>query len=199
MAFGLGRGLSTPLMVINFILYLIAAALAGWALNRNIDSASGTAGYVGNTLKRAISWLVLFWQLKFVSESAPNLSVLSTSFRGGTVQSVKVGRVCVVKQESCIERLLLFVAAGNGVTQWFLPIALIASVVGLASVLTGVHHVRVYRNDSLAAAHAASLIAWLLTLLAMGWGSLLCSCTLMCICHNLSCKFGTETSELLRP
>ncbi len=199
MAFGLGRGLSTPLMVINFILYLIAAALAGWALNRNIDSASGTAGYVGNTLKRAISWLVLFWQLKFVSESAPNLSVLSTSFRGGTVQSVKVGRVCVVKQESCIERLLLFVAAGNGVTQWFLPIALIASVVGLASVLTGVHHVRVYRNDSLAAAHAASLIAWLLTLLAMGWGSLLCSCTLMCICHNLSCKFGTETSELMRP
>jgi hypothetical protein len=42
-------------MVINFILYLIAAALAGWALNRNIDSAYGTAGYVGNTLKRAIS------------------------------------------------------------------------------------------------------------------------------------------------
>ncbi|KAH9550666.1 hypothetical protein CY35_10G083300 [Sphagnum magellanicum] len=103
MAFGLGRGLSTPLMVINFILYLISAALAGWALNRNIDSTYGTAGYVG-----------------------------------------------------------------NGVTQWFLPLALIASVVGLASVLTGVHHVRVYRNDSLAAAHAASLIAWLLTLLAMG-------------------------------
>ncbi len=76
--------------------------------------------------------------------------------------------MCVGKQESCIERLLLFVAAGNGVTQWFLPLALIASVVGLASVLTGVHHVRVYRNDSLAAAHAASLIAWLLTLLAMG-------------------------------
>jgi len=106
--------------------------------------------------------------LKFVSESAPNRSVVSTSFRAGTVQSVKVGRVCVLKQESCIERLLLFVAAGNGVTQWFLPLALIASVVGLASVLTGVHHVRVYRNDSLAAAHAASLIAWLLTLLAMG-------------------------------
>ncbi len=31
--------------------------------------------------------------LNFVSESAPNLSVLSTSFRGGTVESVKVGRV----------------------------------------------------------------------------------------------------------
>ncbi len=64
--------------------------------------------------------------------------------------------------------MCVFVAAGNAATQWFLPLALIASVVGLASVLTGVHHVRVYRTDSLSAAHAASLIAWLLTLLAMG-------------------------------
>ncbi|KAH8938962.1 hypothetical protein BDL97_15G011400 [Sphagnum fallax] len=103
MAFGIGRGLTTPLLVINFILYLIAAALAGWALNRDIDSSNGTAYSVG-----------------------------------------------------------------NAATQWFLPLALIASVVGLASVLTGVHHVRVYRTDSLSAAHAASLIAWLLTLLAMG-------------------------------
>ncbi|KAH9538536.1 hypothetical protein CY35_15G011500 [Sphagnum magellanicum] len=103
MAFGIGRGLSTPLLVINFILYLVAACLAGWALNRDIDSNVGTAYYVG-----------------------------------------------------------------NAATQWFLPIALIASVVGLASVLTGVHHVRVYRADSLPAAHAASLIAWLLTLLALG-------------------------------
>ncbi|CAM6039166.1 unnamed protein product [Sphagnum compactum] len=99
MAFGLGRGLSTPLMVINFILYLIAAALAGWALNRNINASVGT---------------------------------------------------------------------GNVATPWFLPVALIASVVGLASVLTGTHHLRVWRNDSLAAASAASLIAWMLTLLAMG-------------------------------
>jgi hypothetical protein len=102
MAFGLGRGLSTPLIVINFILYLIAAALAGWAFNRSIS---------------------------------PRL------FEG---------------------------PVGNAVTPWFLPIALIASVVGLASVLTGTHHLRVWRNDSLAAASAASLIAWMLTLLAMG-------------------------------
>jgi hypothetical protein len=51
MAFGLGRGLSTPLMVINFILYLIAAALAGWALNRNINASVGTGeGPVGTFL-----------------------------------------------------------------------------------------------------------------------------------------------------
>jgi uncharacterized membrane protein len=58
--------------------------------------------------------------------------------------------------------------AGNAATLWFLPMALTASVVGLASVLTGTHHLRVWRNDSLAAASAASLIAWMLTLLAMG-------------------------------
>jgi hypothetical protein len=104
MAFGLGRGLSTPLVVINFILYLIAAALAGWALNRTMNASVGIAE--------------------------------------GPV--------------------------GNAATPWFLPVALIASVVGLASVLTGTHHLRVWRNDSLAAASAASLIAWLLTLLAMG-------------------------------
>ncbi len=37
MAFGVGRALTTPLAVINFILYLIAACLAGWALNKYID------------------------------------------------------------------------------------------------------------------------------------------------------------------
>ncbi|CAK9251484.1 unnamed protein product [Sphagnum jensenii] len=98
MAFGVGRALTTPLAVINFILYLIAAALAGWALNKYIDGSG----------------------------------------------------------------------VGNAATQWFLPIALIASVVGLASILAGTHHLRVYRTDSLSAAHAAALIAWLLTLLAMG-------------------------------
>ncbi|KAH9567859.1 hypothetical protein CY35_03G047800 [Sphagnum magellanicum] len=98
MAFGVGRALTTPLAVINFILYLIAAILAGWALNKYIDDGS----------------------------------------------------------------------YGNAATRWFLPIALIASVVGLASILAGTHHLRVYRTDSLSAAHAAALIAWLLTLLAMG-------------------------------
>ena len=50
MAFGIGRGLATPLLVINFILYLIAACLAGWALNRNFDAARGTGeGGVGTS------------------------------------------------------------------------------------------------------------------------------------------------------
>lgn len=102
---GLGRGLATPLLVINFVLYLIAAILAGWALNRNFDAQRGTG-------------------------------------EG---------------------------AVGNNVTQnFFLPITLIACMVGLASILAGVHHMRLFRSESLAAAAATSLIAWLLVLLAMG-------------------------------
>ncbi|KAH8948415.1 hypothetical protein BDL97_11G092700 [Sphagnum fallax] len=102
----IGLGLSAPLLVINFILYLISAALAGWVLNKNIDSTSGSGVHIG-----------------------------------------------------------------NAATDWFIPIALVASVVGLASTLAGVHHLRVWRTDSLAAAAATSLIAWLLTLLALGLAS----------------------------
>lgn len=102
---GLGRGLATPLLVINFCLYLIAACFAGWALNRNFDAGINRGeGAVGNTVTQS----------------------------------------------------------------FFLPITLIACMVGLASVLAGIHHMRLFRSDSLAAAAASSLIAWLLVLLAMG-------------------------------
>ena len=60
--------------------------------------------------------------------------------------------------------------AGNNVTQgFFLPITLIACMVGLAcTCLAGAHHMRLFRIESLAAAAATSLIAWLLVLLAVG-------------------------------
>jgi len=105
MAFGIGRGLTAPLMVINFCLYFIAACLAGSILNRNLDANAGQNS---------------------------NLPI------------------------------------GNVVTPVFIPIVLIACMAGLASVFAGAHHVRVWRTESLAAAAATSLIAWLLTLLAMG-------------------------------
>jgi hypothetical protein len=59
-------------------------------------------------------------------------------------------------------------ATGNAVTSTFLMIALIASVVGMAASLAGAHHLRLWRTETLAAAAATALIAWLLTLLAMG-------------------------------
>ena len=61
-----------------------------------------------------------------------------------------------------------YVVAGNIVTPTFLPLALIACMVGLASVFAGTNHLRVWRGDSLSSAASTSLIAWLLTLLAMG-------------------------------
>ncbi|KAG0622964.1 hypothetical protein M758_3G137400 [Ceratodon purpureus] len=103
MAFGIGRGISTPLLALNFSMYVITASIAGWALNKNIDSSAGAGGYVG-----------------------------------------------------------------NAATFYFLPMVLIASVVGLASTLAGIHHLRVWRTESLAAAASAALIAWTLTLLAFG-------------------------------
>jgi hypothetical protein len=60
------------------------------------------------------------------------------------------------------------VFSGNSATQIFLIFVLIASMVGIASTLAGTHHLRIWRTESLAAAAAAALIAWLLTLLAMG-------------------------------
>jgi hypothetical protein len=52
MAFGIGRAMITPLMVINFILYFISACLAGSILNRNFDGRT-----VGES---ATSWWILF-------------------------------------------------------------------------------------------------------------------------------------------
>jgi hypothetical protein len=60
------------------------------------------------------------------------------------------------------------VVAGNVATVFFIPIALITCMVGIASTLAGTHHARIWRTESLAAAAATSLIAWLLTLLSMG-------------------------------
>jgi hypothetical protein len=99
MAFGVSKGMVAPLLVINFCLYLISAAIAGSLLNKGFDHS------------------------------------------------------------------FLF---GNSATQIFLIFVLVASMVGIASTLAGAHHIRIWRTESLAAAAAAALIAWTLTLLAMG-------------------------------
>lgn len=57
---------------------------------------------------------------------------------------------------------------GKMVALYFLPIVLVASVVGIASICVGMYHLRVWRTDSLAAAVSAALIAWLLSFLAAG-------------------------------
>ncbi|KAJ4841901.1 Membrane protein pm19l [Turnera subulata] len=58
---------------------------------------------------------------------------------------------------------------GNGATGFFLTFAILASVVGIVAKLAGSSHIRAWRNDSLAAAGSASLIAWAITALAFGF------------------------------
>ncbi|CAN0910935.1 Membrane protein PM19L [Linum grandiflorum] len=63
----------------------------------------------------------------------------------------------------------IFFPIGNAATGFFVTFALIAGVVGAASSISGVSHVRAWNSDSLQAAAAAGTIAWTLTLLAMGF------------------------------
>ncbi|KAH7441038.1 hypothetical protein KP509_03G022600 [Ceratopteris richardii] len=58
--------------------------------------------------------------------------------------------------------------ASDGAYNVFLELALIAGVVGVASILSGVVHLKAWKADTGAAAASSALIAWLLTLLAFG-------------------------------
>ncbi|KAH7293433.1 hypothetical protein KP509_28G025700 [Ceratopteris richardii] len=60
------------------------------------------------------------------------------------------------------------IAGANSATFPFVLLSLIAGVVGVASSLTGIHHMKAWRTDSGSSAAASALIAWLLTLLAFG-------------------------------
>jgi hypothetical protein len=58
---------------------------------------------------------------------------------------------------------------GNEATGFMVIFSLIAAVVGAASCLSGLHHLRVWTAHSLASSTASSMTAWALTLLAMGY------------------------------
>lgn len=62
----------------------------------------------------------------------------------------------------------IYFPMGNSATGFFVVFALIAGVVGIASLLSGLNHIRQWNIDSLPAATSAAAIAWSLTLLAMG-------------------------------
>lgn len=62
----------------------------------------------------------------------------------------------------------IYFPMGNAATGFFVTFALIAGVVGVASVIVGVNHIRYWNADSLPSAASAAAIAWTLTLLAMG-------------------------------
>ncbi|OIT29981.1 PREDICTED: uncharacterized protein LOC109210621 [Nicotiana attenuata] len=57
---------------------------------------------------------------------------------------------------------------GNGATMFFLVFAILAAVLGIISKFMGGNHLRVWRNDSLAAAGSSAIVAWAVTALAVG-------------------------------
>ncbi|XP_057949008.1 membrane protein PM19L-like [Malania oleifera] len=63
----------------------------------------------------------------------------------------------------------IYFPMGNAATGFFVMFALIAGVVGAASALSGINHLRSWTIDSLPGAASAAVIAWALTLLAMGF------------------------------
>ncbi|OIT02337.1 PREDICTED: uncharacterized protein LOC109228285 [Nicotiana attenuata] len=63
----------------------------------------------------------------------------------------------------------IYFPMGNAATGFFVVFALIAGVVGVASILSGFNHIRYWNIDSLQAAASAATIAWSLTLLATGF------------------------------
>ncbi|XP_078174961.1 membrane protein PM19L-like [Carex rostrata] len=62
----------------------------------------------------------------------------------------------------------IFFPIGNFATGFFVVFAVIAGVVGAASAISGFNHMRFWNYDSLQPAATTGLIAWFLTLLAMG-------------------------------
>ncbi|KAD3068857.1 hypothetical protein E3N88_36737 [Mikania micrantha] len=63
----------------------------------------------------------------------------------------------------------IYFPMGNAATGFFVTLALIAGVVGIASVLAGFDHYRSWDSSSRPAAVSSALIAWALTVLAMGF------------------------------
>jgi len=62
----------------------------------------------------------------------------------------------------------IFFPIGNFATGFFVLFSLIAGVVGIASAMVGFNHLRFWNYHSLQPAVALGLLAWALTVLAMG-------------------------------
>ncbi|XP_073220731.1 membrane protein PM19L-like [Cicer arietinum] len=63
----------------------------------------------------------------------------------------------------------LFFPMGNASTGFFVTFSLMAGVVGAASTISGINHIRSWTSESLPSAASVATMAWTLTLLAMGF------------------------------
>ncbi|XP_010926217.1 membrane protein PM19L-like [Elaeis guineensis] len=104
------------LVFLNFCMYVIVAAIGGWAINIAIDRG-----------------FIIGPELGLPAHFPP-----------------------------------IFFPIGNAATGFFVMFALIAGVVGAASAIAGSNHIRFWTYDSLQPAASSGIIAWALTLIAMG-------------------------------
>ncbi|KAE8732697.1 suppressor protein SRP40-like [Hibiscus syriacus] len=63
----------------------------------------------------------------------------------------------------------IYFPMGNAATGFFVTFAMLAGVVGVASVIAGINHIRSWQAGSLPSAASIAGVAWTLTLLAMGF------------------------------
>ncbi|XP_010922603.1 membrane protein PM19L [Elaeis guineensis] len=110
------KPIASLLLVLNFCMYAIVAAISGWALNVAIDRGF----IVGPSLALPAHFSPVFFPI------------------------------------------------GNAATGFLVIFALIAGVVGSAAAIAGIQHIRAWDHLSLAPAASSGIVAWALTLLAMG-------------------------------
>ncbi|KAF8765690.1 hypothetical protein HU200_008190 [Digitaria exilis] len=110
------QSMASALLFLNLIMYVVVAAIAGWAINYSIDE----------------SW---------------------NSLQGVTPP---------------VRLFPIYFPIGNLATGFFVIFALIAGVVGISTSLTGLNDVSQGSPANMMSAAASALVAWTLTLLAMG-------------------------------
>lgn len=140
------KPVATLLLLLNFCMYVIVGAIGGWALNRAIDYGFIIGKNRYHTILDKVfhmSCCVHSPVTQFYFVAGPDLQ-LPAHFSP------------------------IFFPMGNAATGFFVVFALIASVVGAASALAGLNHIRLWHADSLPSAASVAMIAWTLTLLAMG-------------------------------
>eukprot|EP00249_Psilotum_nudum_P003325 c16720_g1_i1 orf=271-771(+) len=97
MAYGVSRSLATPLLVLNFCMYVIVFAIAGWAMNKIIDADS--TGLMGNA---ATLYFVILALIAAVVGAASSFSSIhhlkewKSTTVGGTAASALISWALIV-------------------------------------------------------------------------------------------------------
>lgn len=90
---------------------------------------------------------------------------------GGWALNVAIDRGFIIGPELRLPAHFhpIFFPIGNFATGFFVLFSLIAGVVGIASAMVGFNHLRFWNYESQQPAAALGIVAWALTVLAMGY------------------------------